>query len=98
MSLSMRLGTVFTPDEYVQARGDIDIHTNDHKVIYASGLADVVKNNTVYCIKFISSLAHKHERKGTAPYQHEVCAGNDEADYSDIFCTESDVIAHEIIR
>lgn len=60
MSLSMRLGTVFTPDEYVQARGDIDIHTNDHKVIYASGLADVVKNNTVYCIKFISSLAHKH--------------------------------------
>ena len=56
----MRLGTVFTPDEYVQARGDIDIHTNDHKVIYASGLADVVKNNTVYCIKFISSLAHKH--------------------------------------
>ena len=30
--------------------------------------------------------------------QHEVCAGNDEADYSDIFCTESDVIAHEIIR
>lgn len=38
------------------------------------------------------------ERKGTAPYQHEVCAGNDEADYSDIFCTESDVIAHEIIR
>lgn len=60
MSLSMRLGTVFTPDEYVQARGDIDIHTNDHKVIYASGLADVVKNSTVYCIKFISSLAHKH--------------------------------------
>lgn len=60
MSLSMRLGTVFTPDEYVQARGDIDIHTNDHKVIYTSGLADVVKNNTVYCIKFISSLAHKH--------------------------------------
>lgn len=36
--------------------------------------------------------------KGTAPYQHEVCAGNDGADYSDIFCTESDVIAHEIIR
>lgn len=60
MSLSMRLGTVFTPDEYVQARGDIDIHTKDHKVIYISGLADVVKNNTVYCIKFISSLAHKH--------------------------------------
>ena len=60
MSLSMRLGTVFTPDEYVQARGDIDIHTNDHKVIYTSGLADAVKNNTVYCIKFISSLAHKH--------------------------------------
>lgn len=55
-----RLGTVFTPDEYVQARGDIDIHTKDHKVIYTSGLADVVKNNTVYCIKFISSLAHKH--------------------------------------
>lgn len=60
MSLSMRLGTVFTPDEYVQARGDIEIHTKDHKVIYTSGLADVVKNNTVYCIKFISSLAHKH--------------------------------------
>ena len=38
------------------------------------------------------------ERKGTAPYQHEVCVGNDEADYSDIFCTESDVIANEIIR
>lgn len=38
------------------------------------------------------------ERKGTAPYQHVICSGDDEDNYSDVFCTESDVIAHEIIR
>lgn len=56
-------------------------------------------DDTIIVVRYIDGIWRiEIERKGTAPYQHEVCAGNDEADYSDIFCTESDVIAHEIIR
>lgn len=56
-------------------------------------------DDTILVVRYTNGIWRiEIERKGTAPYQHEVCAGNDEADYSDIFCTESDVIAHEIIR
>lgn len=37
------------------------------------------------------------EQKGSAPYQHKVCQETDDSDYSDEFCTEADVIRHEIV-
>lgn len=36
------------------------------------------------------------EQEGSMPYEHHVCAGTDEDDYSDVFLTESDVTNHEI--
>lgn len=63
------------------------------------GVRLFLDDDTILVVRYTNGIWRiEIERKGTAPYQHEVCAGNDEADYSDIFCTESDVIAHEIIR
>lgn len=36
------------------------------------------------------------EQEGSMPYEHRVCAGTDDDDYSDVFLTESDVVSHEI--
>ena len=63
------------------------------------GVRLFLDDDTIIVVRYIDGIWRiEIERKGTAPYQHEVCAGNDEADYSDIFCTESDVMAHENIR
>ncbi len=63
------------------------------------GVRLFLDDDTILVVRYTNGIWRiEIKRKGTAPYQHEVCAGNDEADYSDIFCTESDVIAHEIIR
>jgi hypothetical protein len=56
------------------------------------GVRLFLDDDTIIVVRYTNGIWRiEIERKGTAPYQHE-------ADYSDIFCTESDVIAHEIIR
>lgn len=56
-------------------------------------------DDTILVVRYIDGIWRiEIERKGTAPYQHTVCPGDDEDNYSDVFCTESDIIAHEIIR
>lgn len=57
-----RLGSVFSKDEKVQVLGKIPFYAEDGKKVLfdAYGLADVVKDNTVYELKFVSELMHKH--------------------------------------
>jgi hypothetical protein len=56
-------------------------------------------DDTILVVRYTNGIWRiEIERKGTAPYQHVICSGDDEDNYSDVFCTESDVIAHEIIR
>ena len=72
---------------------------NSNYGVDVKGVRLFLDDDTILVVRYTNGIWRiEIERKGTAPYQHEVCAGNDEADYSDIFCTESDVIAHEIIR
>ena len=60
--LNKRLSMVFTPDESVQERCELTamVDTKAKKKLVISGMADVVKDNKVYLLKFVSSLAHKH--------------------------------------
>ncbi|MCR5419724.1 MAG: AAA family ATPase [Lachnospiraceae bacterium] len=57
-----RLATVFTPDETVQA-GCV-IHFSDKKngdiLFSAFGMSDVIKDDIVYELKFVSELTHEH--------------------------------------
>lgn len=57
-----RLGEVFSPDDDVQVFCKIDFAKieNGSKSFSAIGLADVVKEGTVYELKFVSELAHEH--------------------------------------
>jgi len=57
-----RLSSVFDVDEEVQARCNIDFadRENGEAVFSAHGIADVVKDGTVYELKFVSELAHEH--------------------------------------
>ena len=57
-----RLSTVFTPDEKVQVRCQIPFtyEENGYASFVANGYADVVKNNIVYELKFVSELSHEH--------------------------------------
>ncbi len=59
--LTKRLGTVFSPDEKVQVRCNIDFaNENQTRLFSAIGLADVVKDDIVYELKFVSELTHEH--------------------------------------
>jgi len=59
--LSERLSSMFRKDENVQVRCSIDFPDDSGKhLFYASGLADVVKDNVVYELKFVSELTHEH--------------------------------------
>lgn len=63
------------------------------------GVRLFLDDDTIIVVRYIDGIWRiEIERKGTVPYQHTVCPDNDEDNYSDVFCTESDVIAHEIIR
>lgn len=63
------------------------------------GVRLFLDDDTILVVRYTNGIWRiEIERKGTAPYQHTVCPGDDEDDYSDVFCTESDVIAHEIVR
>ena len=57
-----RLASTFTLDENVQVECAIPFakSKNDEPSFYAKGLADVVKNDTVYELKFVSELQHEH--------------------------------------
>lgn len=57
-----RLGELFSPDDDVQVSCKIDFAKieNGSKSFSAIGLADVVKEGTVYELKFVSELAHEH--------------------------------------
>lgn len=57
-----RLGELFSPNDDVQVPCKIDFAEieNGLKSFPAIGLADVVKDNTVYELKFVSELTHEH--------------------------------------
>lgn len=57
-----RLGGVFSPDDNVQVHCCIDFAESENgpKLFSARGQADVVKDNTVYELKFVSELTHEH--------------------------------------
>lgn len=63
------------------------------------GVRLFLNDDTILVVRYTNGIWRiEIERKGTAPYQRTVCPGDDEDDYSDVFRTESDIIAHEIIR
>lgn len=57
-----RLSGVFTVDEEVQSSCSIDfINEESGEVLFsARGIADVIKEDVVYELKFVSALAHEH--------------------------------------
>lgn len=55
-----RLGLIFSQDENVQQSCSIEFFENEHFLFSAVGYADVVKNDTVYELKFVSELMHEH--------------------------------------
>lgn len=57
-----RLSEQFIESDNVQVPCKIDFASKDRntKLFSAIGLADVVKNNTVYELKFVSELTHEH--------------------------------------
>lgn len=59
--LTERLRTVFSPAEQVQVPCSIAFGDGTGKKAFlANGLADVVKDDTVYELKFVSELSHPH--------------------------------------
>lgn len=59
--LRERLATIFSPNEQVQVRCDIDFYDwNGDHIFTASGFCDVLKNNIVYELKFVEQLSHEH--------------------------------------
>lgn len=57
-----RLSSVFTPDDNVQVFCQIPFanEANGHTAFSAIGYADVVKNDIVYELKFVSEMSHEH--------------------------------------
>ncbi len=62
ISLCQRLGSKFSKEEKVQVECEIPFADNDgEKLLFtARGYADVVKDNIVYELKFVSELTHEH--------------------------------------
>lgn len=59
--IKTRLSTEFTPGEKVQQGCEIDfVNLSGRQLFKAKGYADVVKNDTVYELKFVSELTHEH--------------------------------------
>ncbi len=60
-ALCKRLNERLTRNEKIQVDSSIIFHTADGKKAFvALGLADAVKNDTVYELKFVSELSHTH--------------------------------------
>lgn len=61
MKINERLSGVFAKDEKVQVQGEIPFYDEDgNKIFTAKGIADVVKEDTVYELKFVSELKHSY--------------------------------------
>lgn len=59
--IKKRLGTEFLTGEEVQRKCQIDFTDAGGNIIFkAKGYADVVKNRTVYELKFVSEVTHEH--------------------------------------
>lgn len=60
--LKQRLSTEFGPDEEVQKSCEIlfSDKAGGAKAVHAVGFTDVIKNDTVYELKFVSELQHTH--------------------------------------
>ncbi len=59
--LCERLAAEFSPAETVQQRFSISFEDNKGKnLFYAIGIADVIKDDVVYELKFVSDLKHEH--------------------------------------
>lgn len=60
MALEERLGSVFSRDECVQTSCEIPFANSDHTLAFtAKGRTDVIKDDTVYELKFVSELSHE---------------------------------------
>lgn len=61
-ALHRRLSTHLSPDEHVQVRCAIDFaaEENGSTAFCAVGLADAVRDDVVYELKFVSALSHTH--------------------------------------
>lgn len=56
-----RLGSVFSPDEEEQTGCSISFFDASHNPLFeARGFSDVIKDDTVWELKFISELSHEH--------------------------------------
>lgn len=55
-----RLNTIFNPNEVVQKNCGIIYTSSNEKECYINGRIDVLKNNIVYELKFVSELSHNH--------------------------------------
>lgn len=56
-----RLSTIFNKNEYVQQKCDIAFrNSNGYVSFIARGRCDVIKNDSVYELKFVNSLSHEH--------------------------------------
>lgn len=61
IAITNRLQNLFSKNEIVQKKCKIDILDNsNNKLFSAIGRCDVIKNNSVYELKFTSALAHEH--------------------------------------
>ena len=58
--ISDRLGTILTKKEQVQRRCCIPFYDNGGNSCAIEGRADVIKDNTVYELKFVSDVSHEH--------------------------------------
>lgn len=58
--IKRRLKKVFSPKERTQAMCLLDLSEGKKQPLRAEGLADVIKNNVVYELKFVSELMHEH--------------------------------------
>ena len=59
-ALNKRLDTEFNHEEQIQVHGQIDFEDSNHDKYTIKGIADVIKNNIVYELKFVSELKHEH--------------------------------------
>jgi len=60
-ALRQRLSSVFSPNEQVQVRCDISFENRAGRQLFsASGFCDVLKDNKIYELKFVSQLTHEH--------------------------------------
>lgn len=61
-AIRKRLQTVFSPDEEVQVRCSLDFaDAPNGKILFSAlGICDVLKDDVVYELKFVSELTHEH--------------------------------------